>query len=59
MTLIEQFALAIAIATALIAIAYVTLVTPGMLRRTSIDVPIVGLAPEMEGYTIAALADVH
>jgi uncharacterized protein len=59
MTLIEQFALAIAIATALTAIAYVTLVTPGTLRRTSIDVPIVGLAPELEGYIIAALADLH
>lgn len=59
MTLAAHIALAIAIATAFIAIAYVTLVTPVVLRRTIIEVPITGLAPELEGYTIAVLADLH
>jgi len=44
---------------ALACLAYVTLVTPGALRRTRIDAPIAGLAPELEGYTIAVLSDLH
>jgi len=44
---------------ALAALAYVTLVTPGALRRTTVDAPIAGLAPELEGYTIAVLSDLH
>jgi predicted MPP superfamily phosphohydrolase len=59
MTLAGHIVLAIAIATTLVAIAYVTLVTPVVLRRTIIEAPISGLAPELEGYTIAALADLH
>jgi uncharacterized protein len=51
--------LLIAIATTLVAIAYATLVTPVALRRTIIDVPIAGLALELEGYTIAVLSDLH
>jgi predicted MPP superfamily phosphohydrolase len=52
-------ALAVAAAIALLALAYVTLVTPVALRRTTIDVPIADLSPELEGYTIAALSDLH
>ncbi|MDQ2766568.1 MAG: metallophosphoesterase [Gemmatimonadota bacterium] len=44
---------------ALAGLAYVTLVTPVALRRTRIDAPIAGLAPELEGYTIAVLSDLH
>ena len=44
---------------ALVGLAYVTLVTPGALRRTHIDAPIAALAPELEGYTIAVLSDLH
>jgi hypothetical protein len=54
-----HIALAIAAAMALLALAYVTLVTPVALRRTKIDVPIANLSPELEGYTIAALSDLH
>ena len=54
-----QLAVAIAIATALFALAYVTLVTPISLRRTTIEVPIADLAPELQGYTIVALSDLH
>jgi predicted MPP superfamily phosphohydrolase len=51
--------LLIVIAIAVMAIAYVTLVTPVSLRRTTIDVPIEVLAPDLEGYTIAVLSDLH
>jgi uncharacterized protein len=51
--------LAVAVAIALAALAYVTLVTPVALRRTRIDVPIADLSPALEGYTIAALSDLH
>jgi len=44
---------------AILAFAYVTLVTPVALRRTTIDVPIANLSPELQGYTIAALSDLH
>jgi uncharacterized protein len=54
-----QIAVVIAIALALSALAYVTLVTPVALRRTLIEVPIADLAPELQGYTIAALSDLH
>lgn len=58
-SLAVHIALAIAIAMVLVAIAYATLVTPIVLRCTRIDVPITGLAPELNGYTIAALSDLH
>lgn len=48
--------LAIAI---LASLAYVILVTPITLRRTTIAAPIAELAPELEGYTIAVLSDLH
>jgi predicted MPP superfamily phosphohydrolase len=54
-----HMALAVAAAAALLALAYVTLVTPGALRRTTIDVPIADLSPALEGYTIAVLSDLH
>jgi predicted MPP superfamily phosphohydrolase len=44
---------------ALTGLAYIVLVTPAMLRRTRIDVPIADLSPELDGYTIAALSDLH
>ena len=59
MTLAAHVALLIAIAIALVAIAYATLVAPVALRRTMIDVPITSLAPDLEGYTIAVLSDLH
>ena len=40
-------------------LAYVTIVTPVALRRTRMEAPIAGLAPEFEGYTIAVLSDLH
>lgn len=43
----------------LIALAYVVVVTPIALRCTRIDAPISGLAPELEGFTIAVLSDLH
>lgn len=52
-------AYAIAITAVLIAVAYVTLVTPVTLRRTTIDVPIADLARELDGYVIAVLSDLH
>ena len=58
-TLAVHVVLPIAIAIAVIAIAYATLVTPVALRRTTIDVPIESLAPDLEGYTIAVLSDLH
>src|SRR3954463_2514459 len=51
--------LALAAAVALLALAYAILVTPVALRRTTIEVPVVDLAPAFEGYTIAALSDLH
>jgi uncharacterized protein len=44
---------------ALTGLAYVTLITPVALRRTNINAPIANLAPELEGYTIAVLSDLH
>lgn len=43
----------------LAALAYVVLLTPITLRYTRIDAPIAALAPELEGYTIAVLSDLH
>ncbi len=40
-------------------LAYSVVVTPVVLRRTTIDVPVSDLAPELNGYTIAALSDLH
>ena len=54
-----HIALAIIIAIALLSLAYVTLVTPVALRRTMIDVPVADLSPAFDGYTIAALSDLH
>jgi uncharacterized protein len=51
--------LLIAIVITLFAIGYVTVITPVALRRTIIDVPIAGLATDLEGYTIAVLGDLH
>ena len=41
------------------ALAHVVLRTPIALRTTRIDAPIVALAPELQGYTIAVLSDLH
>ena len=49
----------IALAAMILAIAYTILITPVALRRTTIDVPIAGLAPDLEGYRIAVLSDLH
>ena len=59
MTLAVHIAWLVAIAITLPAIAYVTLATPIVLRRTTIELPIATLAPELEGYTIAVLSDLH
>ena len=56
---LTYIALALAVTMAILALAYVTLVTPVALRRTTIDVPIADLPPELQGYTIAALSDLH
>jgi len=52
-------ALMVAVAIAILGLAYVTLVTPTALRRTTIDVPISNLSAALQGYTIAALSDLH
>ena len=59
MTVAAHALLLIGIAITVVAIAYVTLITPVALRRTIIDVPIAGLAPDLEGYTVAVLSDLH
>jgi predicted MPP superfamily phosphohydrolase len=51
--------LVLILAVAFVAIAYAVVVTPVALRRTTIDVPITNLGPELHGYTIAALSDLH
>lgn len=56
---LTHIVLTIVVATAIVALAYATLVTPVALRRTTIDVPIANLSPELQGYTIAALSDLH
>ncbi len=43
----------------LAALAHVVLLTPIALRSTRIVAPVAGLAPELEGYTIAVLSDLH
>jgi uncharacterized protein len=43
----------------LAALARVVLFTPIALRSTRIDAPVDGLAPELQGYTIAVLSDLH
>ncbi|HEY8795413.1 MAG TPA: metallophosphoesterase [Gemmatimonadaceae bacterium] len=43
----------------LAALARVVLLTPIALRSTRIDAPVTGLAPALEGYTIAVLSDLH
>jgi uncharacterized protein len=54
-----HLALGIIAIIALLGLAYATLVSPGALGRTSIDVPIAELPADLEGYTIAALSDLH
>lgn len=49
----------VAIAIVLAALAYVVLWTPIALQCTRIDAPISNLSPELEGYTIAVLSDLH
>jgi predicted MPP superfamily phosphohydrolase len=34
-------------------------IAPTRLQRTVLDVPLAGLAPEFDGYTLAVIADVH
>jgi predicted MPP superfamily phosphohydrolase len=51
--------IALLVLASLAGLAYVTLVTPVLLRRTRIDAPIAALAPALEGYTIAVLSDLH
>jgi predicted MPP superfamily phosphohydrolase len=53
------FGLALLLVAILAGLAYVTLVTPGTVRCTRIDAPVARLAPELEGYTIAVLSDLH
>jgi predicted MPP superfamily phosphohydrolase len=43
----------------LAALARVVLFTPIALRSTRIEAPVAGLAPELQGYTIAVLSDLH
>jgi uncharacterized protein len=59
MTDAVHIALMVALAIFLFASAYVTLVTPLALQRSAIELPIANLAPELEGYTIAVLSDLH
>ena len=40
-------------------ILHAVLIAPRDLRRTVVDVPLRGLAPSFDGYTLAVLADVH
>jgi uncharacterized protein len=50
---------ALAALAAAAAIAYAVLLAPVALRLTRVDAPIHGLAPELEGYTLAVLSDLH
>jgi predicted MPP superfamily phosphohydrolase len=43
----------------LAAVVYFVVISPRRLRRTDIEVEILGLAPEFDGYTIAVLSDLH
>lgn len=43
----------------LAAATYFVIIAPRQLRRTDIEVAIPGLAPELDGYTIAVLSDLH
>ncbi len=52
-------AVGLAVLVVLAALARVVLLTPIALRSTRIDAPVAGLAPELEGYTIAVLSDLH
>lgn len=42
-----------------VVIVHATLVAPNVLRLTRIDVPIDALAPDLEGYSLAILSDLH
>lgn len=53
-------AIAILAALALVlSLAHAVLVAPNALRLTRLDVSIDGLAPELEGYSLAILSDLH
>ena len=53
-------AVALALLAALVAVVlYASLVAPYALRLTRVDVPVAGLPPEFDGYTIAVLSDLH
>ncbi|HET7620449.1 MAG TPA: metallophosphoesterase [Gemmatimonadaceae bacterium] len=43
----------------LAAVVYFVVISPRRLRRTDIEVEILALAPEFDGYTIAVLSDLH
>lgn len=47
------------IATLLAALLYAIVVAPRRLRRTDLEVPIDGLSPAFDGYTIAVISDLH
>lgn len=52
-------AVGLALLVLLAALARVVVLTPIALRSTRIDAPVAGLAPELEGYAIAVLSDLH
>ena len=52
-TVLALFALAVAVG------LYASLVAPYALRLTRVDAPVADLPPELEGYTIAVLSDLH
>ncbi|MEO8879555.1 MAG: metallophosphoesterase [Gemmatimonadaceae bacterium] len=54
-----SFAIGAIAAIAIGVIAYVVLWTPIAPRCTRIDAPIASLAPELDGFTIAVLSDLH
>lgn len=47
------------IAIALAALLYAIVMAPRRLRRTDLEVPIPGLSPAFDGYTIAVISDLH
>lgn len=49
----------VAVLAIVIAMAHAILVAPTALRLTRIEAPIDGLAPELEGYLLAILSDLH
>jgi len=53
------FAVGLAVLVVFAALVRVVVWTPIALRSTLIDAPVTALAPELEGYTIAVLSDLH